>query len=111
DKPSTAMPAANPNQPHSPPAIRPTQGMIVGKISPGISVRGIILAHRSPLPLGKIRSPALPVLLPPLVFSKPLFFDGDSFAICHALSLPATLKLSCCPILLQADGPSSRRIP
>src|SRR5262249_54062081 len=36
--------------------------MIVRKILPRRAVRAVVLPHRRPLPLGKIRSPAAPIL-------------------------------------------------
>ena len=47
------------------PAIRPAARMIMREITPAIPVGGIILPNRSPLPLGKIGSPAFPILIAP----------------------------------------------
>src|SRR5205823_1437109 len=43
------------------PAISSTAGLIMRKVFPGRAVWGIVLAHRAPLPLGEVGSPALPV--------------------------------------------------
>ena len=46
--------------------------VVVWEIRPARSVGGIVFTHRSPLPLGKVGSPALPVLLTAGVFCKAL---------------------------------------
>src|ERR1700733_271950 len=43
------------------PAVGARTGVIMRKIIPGIAVRAVILADSSPLALGEIRSPALPM--------------------------------------------------
>src|SRR5437867_2506184 len=53
------------------PAVGAAASVIVRKVVPAGSVRRVVFADRSPLPLGEIRSPALPVLLPPGVFLQP----------------------------------------
>src|SRR5258706_9397072 len=46
------------------------------KIFPGCAARAVVLADRSPLPFGEIRSPALPVLLSDARFFEPAVFRG-----------------------------------
>src|SRR6185295_10673226 len=43
------------------PAIRPAARVIVRKIVPGVAVGRVVFPYRAPLPLGKVRAPALPV--------------------------------------------------
>jgi hypothetical protein len=50
-----------PAKPILAPAIGSAARMVVWKIPPRIAVLAVILAHRSPLPLAQIRSPASPV--------------------------------------------------
>src|SRR5215472_6693137 len=52
--------------------------MIVGEKFPGVAVGGVILAHGTPLPIGKIRPPAIPWLAVRVSFVQSL-----SFCICH----------------------------
>src|ERR1700722_3454759 len=56
------------------PAIRARPRMLVRKILPRRAVRTVILADRSPLPLGKIRPPAPPVLGALVGFLQALLF-------------------------------------
>src|SRR5438309_3030158 len=44
------------------PAIRPRTSMVVREGVPGTAVGGVVLAHRAPLSLRKVRSPAPPWL-------------------------------------------------
>src|SRR5205085_12474441 len=46
-------------------------GMVVREIIPGVAVRTVILAHRSPGPLRQIRSPQMPALVL-AIFRDPL---------------------------------------
>src|SRR6266852_7031494 len=56
--------------------------MVVRERLPGRTVRTVILAHRSPLPLGEIRAPALPMLLASARFFEPAIFRGlDSWHV------------------------------
>src|ERR1700745_2444007 len=57
--------------------------MVVRKVLPCGTIRAVILAHRAPLPLGQIRPPALPVLLPGTRFFKSAVFDG--LYSCHGV--------------------------
>ena len=50
------------------PAIGAAARMFVRKIFPCRAVGTIILAHRAPLPFGKVRAPALPFFLPGIRF-------------------------------------------
>src|SRR5215469_12642892 len=56
------------------PAISTRTGMVMRKVFPGSAVGAVIFADRAPLALGKIRSPALPVLLAQASFLKTLVF-------------------------------------
>jgi hypothetical protein len=46
------------------PAVGPAAGVVVGQVAPGVAVGGVVLAHRPPLALRQVRSPALPVAQP-----------------------------------------------
>ena len=50
------------------PAIRATASHVMGEALPNVAGRGVILAHRTPLSLGEVGSPALPVQVAPGVF-------------------------------------------
>src|SRR6185312_2964876 len=52
------------------PAVRPTPGMIMREVIPALPVLGVIFPHRSPLALGQIGPPALPVALAPSVLRE-----------------------------------------
>src|SRR5882757_1666507 len=58
------------------PSISSRTRMIVRKIFPRRAARAVVLAHRSPLPLGKIRPPALPILLAITRLFQSFVFDG-----------------------------------
>ncbi len=68
------MAVANPPDAVLPPAIRARPCHVVRKIFPRGSARTVILANRSPLPLGEIRPPALPMLGSLVGFLQALFF-------------------------------------
>src|SRR4051812_20118614 len=53
------------------PAIRARTRLVVRKVIPGRAAFGVVFAHRSPLPLGQVRSPALPVARSGGVFVEP----------------------------------------
>src|SRR5206468_7130788 len=65
-------PVAEAEQPVLAPAVRAAARVVVREIVPGRPVLGVVLADRSPLPLGEIGPPALPVALSPRVLSEPL---------------------------------------
>src|SRR6267142_4227869 len=50
------------------------------QVVPGITVRTIILAHRSPLPVAKVWSPQVPALFLRIIFFNPPLFSvhGES---------------------------------
>src|SRR5262249_45340497 len=50
------------------PAVRAAAGVIVREVIPAIAVGGVVLADRSPLALGEVRTPALPVARAARVF-------------------------------------------
>src|SRR5579875_2376842 len=56
------MAVADAGDPVLSPAVDAGAGVIVRKIIPGIAIRAVVLANRAPLPLGKVWSPALPIL-------------------------------------------------
>src|SRR5258708_35386217 len=73
---------------------------IVRKNLPGRAARTVILADRSPLPLGEIRSPALPVLLSNARFLDTAVFRGlDSW---HRWAAPAEVH-AMVPLLQRAS--------
>jgi hypothetical protein len=59
-----------------PPAVRARPRLLVRKRFPRRSARALVLANCSPLPFGKVRPPALPMLDALLGFLKALFFGG-----------------------------------
>src|ERR1017187_6255649 len=91
------MPVADPANAVFPPAIGARTRMLVRKIFPCSSLRAVILANRSPLPLGEIRTPALPMLCVLVGFVQALFFG------CHE-SLPRSG-----PVKGSAAGRSGKR--
>src|SRR5713226_3830894 len=70
------MTVADPTDAVLPPTIRARTRVIVREKLPGRAPRTVILADRSPLPFGKIRPPALPVLLSNARFLEPAVFRG-----------------------------------
>ena len=56
------------------PAIGLAFGLIMSDIVPGGSIGTIILSYCTPLTIGEVRTPLLPMFLPLPVFLKPLFF-------------------------------------
>ena len=48
--------------------------MLVGQVAPAFPIGGVVLAHRPPLALGKVGTPALPVLLAVAVLGQPALF-------------------------------------
>src|SRR5262249_10659413 len=58
-----ALPVADPEQAVLAPAVGAAAGVVVRERVPGVAVRRVVLAHRSPLALRQVRPPALPVLL------------------------------------------------
>ena len=74
------------------PAIRAAARVVMWKIFPGGAAGRIILAHRAPLPLGKIRSPAPPVLRASLAVRQALCFDISFHRVKPCLA--AALKFS-----------------
>ncbi len=75
----TLVAVADPADAVFPPAIRARPCHVVRKIFPRRPARTVILADRPPLPLGKIRPPALPVLGALVGFVQALFFG------CHRM--------------------------
>src|ERR1700693_1386197 len=76
------VPIANSADPVFAPAIRPRVRVIEGQIIPGVPIRAIVLANRPPLPLGKIRPPALPVNFTSLARLQPLLFSSNVAIFC-----------------------------
>ena len=71
-KAQPSLTVAQAEEPVFAPAIGTASRMIMGEIFPAAAVGGVVLAHRSPLTLGKVGTPALPVLLSPRVFEETL---------------------------------------
>ena len=67
-----ALAVGDAQEPVLAPAVGTALGLLVGEILPAFLVGGVVLPHRPPLPFGKIRAPALPVLLAALVFGEPV---------------------------------------
>ncbi len=78
-----AFPVANPEQSVLPPAVGPRDRLLVGEVVPALRVRGVILPHRSPLPLGQVRPPPLPVSLPAGVLSQTVEFRVRGHGCLH----------------------------
>src|ERR1700746_1839319 len=74
-------------------------GMIVGEIFPGVSVRAVVFAHRSPCAFAEVWPPALPMLLARCRFRQSDFFlrHADSPAL-SILSRHATSSENVCPL-------------
>src|SRR5216684_2944653 len=72
------------------PSICSRAGMVVRKILPCGTARAVILAHRTPLPLGQIRPPALPMLLPGTRLFQSVVFYG--LYSCHDVLDSLTIK-------------------
>src|SRR5712664_3238543 len=70
------MTVADPADAVLPPTIRARTRVIVREKLPGRAPGTVILTDRSPLPLGKIRPPALPVLLSNARFLEAAVFRG-----------------------------------
>jgi hypothetical protein len=68
------------------PAISATARVIVREVVPRVAVGRVILAHRAPLSLGEVRTPALPVVLAPRVFEETLGFGIECAFCASALS-------------------------
>src|SRR5262249_25312884 len=67
------------------PAICAAARVIVRKIVPGIPISAVVFSHGSPGALAKIRTPAMPIGLPCVIFYQAIFFRvGD-----HAQSGPS----------------------
>src|SRR5580658_2444278 len=71
------------------PTIGARTSMIVREIVPRVAVRTVVLADRSPLPLGEMGPPAIPVGLSLVVGNQPLFFIGHSLASARGDPVPA----------------------
>ena len=63
------------------PAIGPAPGVVVGEVFPDVAVPGVVLPNGSPLPLGEVRTPPLPVLGPPGILR-----ESSRFRSRHAAS-------------------------
>ena len=70
------------------PAVRARTCMIVREIVPRVAIRAVILAHGSPLALGKVWSPAFPVNFAIGAGLQPLLFG------CHLIALKACRTVS-----------------
>src|SRR5579863_137613 len=68
------------------PAIRAGARMIVREIIPRVAIRAVVLAHRAPLPLRQIRTPALPMGHARGAGPQPLFFFSPRGFHAHPLS-------------------------
>src|SRR4029077_6155642 len=74
---------ANSGQAIFAPAIGPRTRLLMRQIVPGITVRAIILAHRSPLPIAEVWSPQVPALFLRIIFFNPPLF-GVHGACCRS---------------------------
>ncbi|OPZ01129.1 MAG: hypothetical protein BWZ10_03513 [candidate division BRC1 bacterium ADurb.BinA364] len=83
-----AFAVADAEQPILAPAIGAAARIVKGKVAPGVALRRIVLANRSPLALGQIRPPALPVFFPLLVLAQPLAFGVFAALCAHRPSPP-----------------------
>ena len=72
------------------PAVGARAGVVVGEVVPGGAVRGVILSHCPPLPVGQIRAPAPPVGRPRARLLEPsLFCRHGSLAPSHRVAAQA----------------------
>src|SRR5665213_3315545 len=65
-----AFAVSEPEEPVLAPPVRARARVLVREIAPALPVRGVVLTHRAPLPLGQVRAPALPVLPAGLVVGE-----------------------------------------
>src|SRR4051794_10357302 len=71
------------------PAIGPGAGLVMGEVVPGVTAAAVVLAHRSPLALGQVRSPASPrnalvaALSKALVFGRLCHVDSPEGCLCR----------------------------
>src|SRR5262249_38570354 len=81
-----ALAGGDPAEPVLPPPVRAAGGVVVRQVSPGGPASRVVLAHGAPLPLGEVRSPALPVEDAPgvLVEAPSLGIDAGWLASGHA---------------------------
>ncbi len=70
------VPVANSTNPVFAPAIGPRVGVFERKVFPGRPVGAVVFADGSPLPVGKIRPPALPMLLALPGFFQTMIFNS-----------------------------------
>ena len=89
-KPALAI--ANAQQTIFTPAIGSTASLVVRELLPGIAVLGVIFPDRSPLSLGQIRPPALPVAL-----ARPAFVEPLRFCIAHSNNPDSKAAATCPP--------------
>src|SRR5206468_11055440 len=69
-KTQAALPVTNPQQAVLAPAVGTATSVVMREVIPRRAVRRVVLTHRPPLPLGEIRSPALPVGGAVLIFGE-----------------------------------------
>src|SRR5262249_38038301 len=81
------------------PAIRPAAGVVVREVVPYGPVGRVVLAHRSPLALGQIRSPALPVLVALRVLRQAAALGAGRHPACPAAD---SLRSRSCAALMRA---------
>src|SRR5262249_17399391 len=67
-----ALAIADPEESVLTPAVGAAAGVVVRKVVPRRARRGVVLAHGAPLPLGEVRTPALPVTDAQRVVRQPL---------------------------------------
>jgi hypothetical protein len=71
-------PIADPQQSILTPSVSARTRVVVGKVKPRLLILGVIFPNCAPLPLGKIRAPSLPMLLPRSSRDKPLVLSGST---------------------------------
>jgi hypothetical protein len=72
----SALAVGDSEKPVFSPSVRATAGHVMGEALPNLARGRVILAHRTPLPLGEVRSPALPIQLASGVFFETERFGG-----------------------------------
>src|SRR4051794_35319740 len=99
------MPVTDSRDPILVPPVGSGSRVIVRKILPGVAMRAVVLADRSPGALAQVRTPALPVC--PLLAR---LFQSELF-VCHWLFSPACQQRPRPPRIIPNDHEESSEQP
>ena len=84
-----AVVVGDPTEPVLAPPVGARARVVVGEGVPGGAVGAVVLAHRAPLALGEVGSPALPVGGPFFCFLEPGLFPGHAIVPLHLQITPS----------------------